>query len=271
MSSKKRYFITINSFLIGVILFGISFYLSGEVLKSFGLTFVALILYLLLSNSLVDELLKVEENLQEKVQKSLHELNTPVATIRMNVSMLKSKLKDEKNLKRLFRIEKASDELLKLYEDMEYFIKEKIDRVDKKSFSLKDAVSESVKKFEDIKKDVLIEIDIDEKVIIKCDKIGFIRTLDNLIQNAIKHNQNLTKIELFYKNSTLFIKDDGEGIDSDTVCNIFNKYFHDHKAKGFGLGLTIVKEYCDKNSIDIKIDTSPKGTTFKLNLSKVLS
>jgi len=230
----------------------------------------ALIIYLLLSNSLVDELLKVEENLQEKIQKNMHELNTPVSTIQINASMLKTKLKDEKNLKRLSRIEKASDELLKLYEDMEYFIKEKIDRVDKKSFSLKEAVYDSVKKFDDIKKDVVIMIDIEDKVI-NCDRIGFIRTLDNLIQNAIKHNQNLTKIEIFLKNNTLFVQDNGSGIDSDIICNIFNKYFQDHKAEGFGLGLAIVKEYCDKNKIDIKIDTNKAGTTFKLNLSKVLS
>jgi len=269
MNKKKLYFNLTNSFLIFFIISLITYYYSSSFTESLFVSFLATTLYLLLSNSLVDELLKIEDNLQEKIQKSMHELNTPVSTIQINASMLKTKLKDEKNLARLRRIEKASDELLKLYEDMEYFIKEKIDRVDIKEFPLKDAIEESIKKFDDIKKDTLIEVDIKD-LTIKCDKIGFIRTLDNLIQNAIKHNPNLTKINIYTKDTTLYIEDDGKGIDSDDICNIFNKYFQDHKAKGFGLGLTIVKEYCDKYGIDIKIDTNKNGTTFKLNLKKVL-
>jgi len=268
MSQKKKYFLSINSLLLFFIFFIISFYLSSDLIKSIFISLFSLIIYLLISNSLVDELLKIEENLQEKIQKSMHELNTPVSTIQINCDMLKTKLKDEKNISRLKRIKDASDELLKLYEDMEYFIKEKIDKVDIKDFSLKEAVTESIKKFEDIKKDVKIDLNIDN-LTVKCDKTGFVKTLDNLIQNALKHNPNLTKIEIFTKEKTLYIKDDGQGIDSDVICNIFNKYFQDHKAKGFGLGLSIVKEYCDKYGIDIKIDTSPKGTTFKLNLKRI--
>jgi len=268
MSKKKLYFISINTMLVFALLATFSYYYSSSLFQSFLTALIGSLLYLILSNSLVDELLKIEDNLQEKIQKSMHELNTPVSTIQINASMLKTKLKDEKNLSRLKRIEKASDELLKLYEDMEYFIKEKIDKVDIKEFSLKDAVTESIKKFEDIKRDIRIKTQI-EDITIRCDKKGFIRTLDNIIQNAIKHNPNLTTIEIFTKKQTLYIKDDGQGIDSDIICNIFNKYFQDHKAQGFGLGLSIVKEFCDKYGIDIKIDTSTKGTTFKLDLKKV--
>ena len=268
--SKKRYFLTLNSFLIGILSFALSYYFSSEFLTSLFATTLVLVFYLIFSKSLTDELFTIEENLQNKMQKTMHELNTPVSTIQINSQMLKARLKDEKNLARLKRIEKASDELLELYEQMEYFIKTNIDKVDIKEFELKEAIQTSVKKFEEIKNSVMIEQNI-SAIMIKTDKTGFIKVLDNLIQNAIKHNQNLGKIEIFTKDSTLYIKDDGDGIDSEDICNIFNKYFQDHKAKGFGLGLAIVKEFCDKYSIDIKIDTSKNGTTFKLNLSKVIS
>jgi len=269
MSHKKRYFISINSLLLFTIFFVLSYYFSKDSYQSFLLSLAALLIYLVVSNSLIDELLKIEDSLQEKLQKSMHELNTPVSTIQINCSLLKTKLKDEKNILRLNRIEKASNELLKLYENMEYYIKEKIDKVDIKEFSLKEAVLDSVKKFDDIKKETLITIDIQD-FSIKCDRIGFVRTLDNLIQNALKHNQNLEKIEIFTKDSVLFVKDSGQGIDSDVICDIFNKYFQDHKARGFGLGLSIVKEYCDKYGINIKIDTDKNGTTFKLNLKRII-
>ena len=134
---------------------------------------------------------------------------------------------------------------------------------------MSDIIKKSIKRFEDIKAGIEITYSIPQTTI-KTDKNGFLKVLDNLIQNAIKHNPNLTKIEIYLKEKTLYIKDDGEGIESEHICNIFNKYFKDHKAKGFGLGLSMVKEFCDKNQIEIKIDTSPKGTVFKLNLSKII-
>ena len=268
--NKKNYFLLTNSFLILLALFFTAYFFSHDIIKSLLISFVVLGIYLLLSHSLVDELMEIEKDLEENIQKKIHEINTPVSTIQLNTSLLKSKLKDEKNLSRLSRIEKASEELLALYEEMEYFIKEKIDKTDIKTFSLKEAVLTSTQKFQDIKNKVQIKVDIDDSIMIKCDKIGFIKMIDNLVQNAIKHNPNLTKIEIFYHDNTLFVKDDGDGIDSEDICNIFNKYFKDHKAKGFGLGLSIVKEYCDKHNIKIKIDTSQKGTTFKLKIQSLL-
>jgi len=269
MSKKKRYFITINGFLVFILSFFIAFFYENSLVIPLFIALGTTAIYLLVSNSLVDELLQIEDKLQERIKKSMHELNTPVSTIQINSSMLKTKLKDPKNIARLQRIEEASDELLKLYEEMEYFIKEKIDRVDIKEFSLKDAVFEAVKKFDDIKGGVSINCDIKD-ITIKCDRIGFITVMTNLIQNAIKHNPNLTKIDIYLKENTLYVLDDGKGIESDIICDVFNRYFQDHKARGFGLGLAIVKEYCDKYKIDIKIDTSPKGTTFKLNLKRII-
>ena len=152
---------------------------------------------------------------------------------------------------------------------MEYFIKKNIESIDKQEFLLRDVVEKSVKKFKDTKKDININISI-PNIIVKADKKGLETVFDNLISNAIRHNKNIKNIDIFYENSSIFVKDDGEGMDSTTVCNIFNKYFQDHKAKNFGLGLAIVKEICDNNDINIKIESSEKGTTFKLGLSKII-
>ena len=266
---KKRYFLALNSFIL-IIIFGvISWFLSYDITLSIISTLLGLAFYLILSHTLIQELFESEKNLKEKIQKSMHEINTPVSTIQINSRLLKSSISDSKNLERLKKIDKASNLLLELYDEMEYFIKQNIDFVDIKSYDLESLVSESIQRFDDIKKDVLITLDI-PKTTIKTDKRGFLKAVDNLIQNAIKHNQNLTKIEVFFKEKTLFIKDDGDGIESENICNVFNKYFKDHKAKGFGLGLSMVKEFCDKNGIDIKIESSKNGTVFKLNLSKII-
>ncbi len=265
---KKSYFIFLNLFIIGLIIFVISFYLSVNILLSLFLVILSLGVYYLLTNTLFDEIFDIEEKLKKNIKTTLHELNTPVATIQLNTNILKSKLKDEINLKRLTRIESSSNEILKLYEDMEYFIKKNIASIDKEEFFINEIIKKSIKKFKDIKKDVKINSSIPD-IMIKADKKGIETIFDNLISNAIRHNKYIKNIDIFYKDNLIYVKDDGEGMDSTTVCNIFNKYFQDHKAKNFGLGLAIVKEICDNNDIDIKIESSNKGTTFKLGLSKI--
>lgn len=89
------------------------------------LVLFSLTLFLALSKSILEPLFKSDANLQKTVKQTLHELNIPVSTIILNTQMLERKIEDEKALKRLQRIKKASNDLLKLYEQMEYSIKKR--------------------------------------------------------------------------------------------------------------------------------------------------
>ena len=44
----------------------------------------------------------------------------------------------------------------------------------------------------------------------------------------------------------------------------------DTTKDGFGLGLAMVKEFCDKNKISINIDTTELGNQFNLNLKNII-
>gem|GEM_PF-2884473 len=62
------------------------------------------------------------------------------------------------------------------------------------------------------------------------------------------------------------IEDTGEGITEENLKNVFNPFFTT-KAKGIGLGLTIVKENIEKHQGKIKVEsTVGKGTTFIIQL-----
>ena len=55
------------------------------------------------------------------------------------------------------------------------------------------------------------------------------------------------------------------------LFDVFDQYFQENSQQnGFGLGLTIVKEFCDKHQIDIKIIPLDDGTLFQLDLQKVI-
>jgi signal transduction histidine kinase len=230
-----------------------------------------LVLYLFLSRSIFEPLFKSDENLQKTVKETLHELNIPISTIKLNTQMLEKKLTDEKAVKRLNRIKLASNELLKLYEDMEYHIKKEIDRVDITNFSLVEVIEHSLEKFEDLKKDTKIEVFV-EDVTLNSDQNGFQKMIDNLISNALKYNnekEGLIKIE--YKNKNLTIFNKGKEIDTKNLFVIFDKFFQEDNTKeGFGLGLYMVKEFCDKNKIAIKIEPTKEGNRFILNFKNII-
>ncbi|NQY23720.1 MAG: HAMP domain-containing histidine kinase [Campylobacteraceae bacterium] len=278
-SKKKIFYISQSIVLVFILLISLSFnyflydtfgfFLENMILVTlFSLCF-ALFLYFILSKSILDPLFKSDDNLQKALNETLHELNIPVSTIELNVKMLEKNIHDEKNIKRLNRIKMASKNLLKLYEDMEYSIKKEIDKIENKEFSLKECINESLLKFDDIKKDINIKINIEE-VVLNADYNGFCTLLDNLLSNAIKYNNAEKRIEINYKNDILSIFNTGVSIDAQNLKNVFDMYYQeDRSLDGFGLGLNIVKEFCDNNKIFISIKPEEKGTIVYLNLKNL--
>ncbi|RXJ99867.1 histidine kinase [Arcobacter sp. CECT 8989] len=284
MNFKKRNFLITNSIVIVFVLL-LSLFLNYYLTSIFGFnqnTFLlitisvlifGLILYLLLSKSIFEPLFKSDENLQKTVKETLHELNIPISTINLNTQMLEKKISDEKALKRLERIKKASNELLKLYENMEYQIKKEIDKIDITEFSLHELINNSLEKFADVKRDINIEVDLKSDVLLKSDINGFEKTIDNLLSNALKYNlEKDGVVKVSFEDTKLIFFNTGKEIDTKNLFIIFEKYFQENSDKeGFGLGLSMVKEFCDKNLIFIKIEPTKNGNKFILDLKNIIS
>ncbi len=284
MNFKKRNFLITNSIVIVFVLL-LSLFLNYYLTSIFGFnqnTFLiitisvlifGLLLYLLLSKSIFEPLFKSDENLQKTVKETLHELNIPISTINLNTQMLEKKITDEKALKRLERIKKASNELLKLYENMEYQIKKEIDKIDITEFSLKEQINNSLEKFADVKRDIKIEVDLKNDVLLKSDINGFEKTIDNLLSNALKYNfEKDGVVKVSFEDTKLVFFNTGKEIDTKNLFIIFEKYFQENSEKeGFGLGLSMVKEFCDKNFISIKIEPTNTGNKFILDLKNIIS
>ena len=236
MNSKKRDFL-ISISIIFTFCLVIILYLNYFFISKFGLNqdnfiyiivpliILGLAIFLSFSISILKPLFKSDEKLELSIKETIHELNIPVSTIKMNTQLLEKTIKDEKSLKRLERIKQASNNLLKLYENMEYNIKKEIDKIDKQEFFLDEIIKISIDKFDDIKKDTKILVDV-PNVTVKSDINGFIKTIDNLISNAIKYNkkENLI-VEISYKNSILSIYNSGEKIDTKNLFIVFDKFF----------------------------------------------
>tara|TARA_R110002033_G_scaffold802_7_gene7814 strand:- start:34574 stop:35422 length:849 start_codon:yes stop_codon:yes gene_type:complete len=282
LNIKRKNFIISNSILVAFIVIMVllaNYYLVAMIgfnedtfiVITLVLIIFAVILNYFLSKPLFDPLFESDNNLEKAIKETLHELNIPASTIQSNAQMLEKNLKDEKDIRRLNRIKLATNELLKLYDQMEYEIKKEIGRIDKFEFLLDDIIGNSIDKFEDIKGSITIENDI-KNVSINSDKNGFQKVFDNLLSNAIKYNCENGIIKINMQNNFLCIFNTGNIIDTKNLFIVFDQYFQEDSNKtGFGLGLNIVKEFCDKNQIDIKIEPKENGTLIKLNLSKSIS
>ena len=282
MNSKKRDFL-ISVSVIFTFTTVIILYINYLLISLFGLNqdnfiyiiipllFLALIIFLSFTSSILKPLFTSDDNLQKNLKETIHELNIPVSTIKMNTQLLEKNISDEKSLKRLNRIKQASNNLIKLYEDMEYNIKKEIDKIEKQECYLDEIIANSIIKFDDIKKDTIITSSI-PNIKLFTDINGLEKTIDNLILNAIKYNSKQKPVvDNTFENNILTIFNKGEKIDTKNLLIIFDRYYQsDFSSEGFGLGLNIVKEFCDKNKIIIKIDTHENGNTFNLNIKNIL-
>jgi signal transduction histidine kinase len=244
--------------------------ITNDYLRGILLILFSVGIYYFLAPSVIEPFIQTDAKLKEMIDHTLHELNTPIATIEANIALLKRTLTEEKAQKRLHRIEEAAKNLTKLYESIEYNIKENIEHIEKSNFLLHEILEESIAKFEEIKGDIQIYNDV-ENISLYTDQNGFERTMDNLISNAIKYNRPGGFVKLYTKENKLYIQDSGIGIDPKNLFIVYEKSFQENPTTvGFGLGLSIVKNFCDREKITIKIDTKKgEGTTISLDLQNI--
>jgi len=215
--------------------------------------------------NLINPLDRRSSELELLSRQTLHELNLPVATILANTQMLLKNEKDVKNIKRLERINLAANTLQNMYTELDYTIKKQIHKIEKESCDLKELVEHKLESYTEIFPQINFEVTL-ESSSVKIDTIGFLKVLDNLVHNAVKYSKPDSIIKVSLKDMQLCIEDEGIGMEEDFFLQAFEHYYQeDGKNTGQGLGLGLVKEYCDRYKIKIYLN-SKKGLGTKISL-----
>ena len=256
------YFLTVATFL-GVLHFLLTvlqvqnIYLIAIVM----LCFVALS-GVFISKLAVDPLHEYVKNLQNLSKETLHELNLPISTIISNSQMLSKSFDDEKAQKRLKRIDSACEMLKQRYNELEYMIKMQSKQDVKESFLLNELIEQRVTFLTNIYPHVDFKIELEETEIVN-DKTGLSKVIDNVIDNGVKYSQNSNLIDIRLNAQTLEIQDYGLGMDEVELLQIFDNYYQaNDNMQGFGIGLSMVKRFCDTNNINLSFKSAPNsGTT----------
>jgi len=211
----------------------------------------------------------MENTLKLLTDEIIHELNIPLSTIQANTSMLKKNLTDESSLKRLERIDNASVRLKKLYDELVYGIHKEMHIIQKERIDINSLVAERIAVFEEQKRNpFVLEVRTHE---IEVDKIGFEQMFDNLISNAMKYSDKSAQITIRLEEDILEICDKGIGMSTTELLRMHERYYQaDAGVEGEGIGLSLVKTYCDTEEIGLQIQSEKNvGTSIFLNLIKV--
>jgi signal transduction histidine kinase len=208
---------------------------------------------------------RLNQYLDEFLKDAMHELKTPIGVARINVDMLQLRLKNDKNI---LRIKSALKNMTVIYEDLEYHMQQNAVKDEKRDIDFSLFLAKRIEFFNDLatSKNIILHKSIEENILVNFNEIELYRIIDNNISNAIKYSKDGSAIEIYLEKEQnkvkLSFKDEGIGIKDKS--KIFERYYRGDKITGgFGIGLSIVKNICLKNKIEIKVDTQVnKGTTF---------
>lgn len=125
-------------------------------------------------------------------------------------------------------------------------------------------------------RDVKLINEVVEGTIVSVDPVRLEQMLTNLIDNAIKFNRESGTVTVAHKHSDgkdiISVCDTGEGILSDHLQRIFERFYRADRARsreigGTGLGLAIVKHLARLHGGEVSVESIlSRGTTFFIEL-----
>ncbi|MEW5831440.1 MAG: HAMP domain-containing sensor histidine kinase [Campylobacterota bacterium] len=216
---------------------------------------------------------RLNERLDRFIKDSMHEINTPLAIINVNIDLYNRSNPPNKYLQ---RIKAATKTLATLYNDMDYLIKNERLSFEYDMIDLSGYLQERCDYFVEVAalKNITILPRIEEGVRIFFNPTQLQRIIDNNLSNAIKYSHEGGTIDVILERTgegcAMRFRDKGIGIED--VERIFERYYRENKDKGgFGIGLNIVKSIVDKAGIELSIDSVyGKGSTFSYRFTPPL-
>jgi signal transduction histidine kinase len=114
-----------------------------------------------------------------------------------------------------------------------------------------------------------------EAVVVRGDAALLRRLLRNLLDNAQRHASGATRIDvrpLGADQASVVIEDDGAGIEESEREKVFEPFYRSERAKvsarGFGLGLALVRQIARAHGGDVSYTSLPTGSRFTVILAK---
>ncbi len=247
-----------------------------------GLVIISLLCYILAARILWKQK-KLNELKNDFINNVTHEFKTPIATISFAIANIENEkiIENPTAIKQFTKVIKEENK--RLNNQVEKVLQAAI--LDKQALELKKEILDIHFIVEvlveanrlKIKENDHILLDLQaEKPHILGDKFHLSNAISNLLDNALKYAQDGIQIKIYTKNTEkgiiLQIIDKGIGMSKEHLTHIFEKFYRVptgnlHNVKGFGLGLSYVKEIVQQHKGTIQAQSKlGEGSTFTLFL-----
>lgn len=213
---------------------------------------------------------KLAEMQTDFINSISHEFNTPLTAIIIANKTLQNEkmIPQSEKLKSITDIvQRQTTRLNSLFKQTLNITKANKSFVNKQQENIVPLIEKIVNDYKtNLNESTSVEFDtnISSDLRIRIDTFWFTTMLQNIMDNGIKYNRNPMKtIEINLScqggNILLSIKDNGIGMSSNTIKNIFNKFYrHNNKSSqegGLGLGLFYVRECIKLHNWEINVES----------------
>lgn len=232
-------------------------------------------------NNMAEALSSTETLRTDFIANVSHEIKTPLAIMNNYATLMQDpELPVEKRVEYASSISKASHRLSNLVTNILKLNKLENQQIapNFEKYDLSEQLCECLVQFEDAweRKQLIIETDIDNNVMISNDREMMSLVWNNLVSNAIKFTDEGGTISVSVKatehHATVVIKDTGCGISHDIGTRMFDKFYQgdsSHATEGNGLGLALVKRVIDITGSTISVESElGKGSAFTVRIRR---
>lgn len=227
-------------------------------------------------NQMMDRLQLFVDHQKQFVSDASHELRTPIAVIEGYATMLDRWGKEDPKIleESIQSIKYETASMKQLVEKLLFLARSDRNTINviKEPMSLSDIVKQVVKETTFIDDEHEFICKTDDNVMILGDSHLIKELIRILVDNAIKYTPEGGTITLYCvntsKNVLLSVKDTGEGISSEHVPHLFERFYRAGEARdktsgGTGLGLAIAKWIADTHHAAIDVSSYVgEGTDF---------
>lgn len=213
------------------------------------------------------------KNLKEFSENASHEMQTPLAVVKGKIELLlQSKNLDEEQLQLINSSYEAIDHLSKMSRSLSFLTKiENQEFTDFQKINLTEKIRTSIFDFQELLelKEITINQELEEDVIVKSDPVLIQMLIINLLQNAIRHNIAKGNIAVNLTKKRLKVSNTGKPLKGSADV-LFKRFKKDNQSgETIGLGLSIIKEICDVNNFNISYAFENDRHILSVNFPKV--
>jgi two-component system, NtrC family, sensor histidine kinase PilS len=200
-----------------------------------------------------------------------HEIRNPLSAIKQAAQLIAEEVSDSPQAIVLAAmIDKNTERIDRIVRDVSLLGRR--DRGTPADINLKSFIDECVHELAPlISAQQGFELSLDPKAVIRADRGHLEEMLNNLLSNAWRHSQKLTRSVRVVvstnsesQRASIAVMDDGSGVPKNMADKIFEPFFSGSGSTG--LGLYLVRELAQANGGSVRLGQSARGARFVLEL-----